>query len=891
LTLSAGARLGPYEILEPLGAGGMGEVYRAKDTRLDRIVAIKVLPAELSANPELRQRLEREAKAVSQLSHPHICTLYDIGREGGSDFLVMEYLEGESLADRLGRGHLPLDQVLRYGSEIAEALHGAHRHGVVHRDLKPGNVMLTKSGAKLLDFGLAKLHETEPGDEAASETSLPTMNSPLTEKGTILGTYPYMAPEQLEGKSTDARTDIFSLGAMLYEMVTGERPFRGDSRASLIAAIMTSQPRPMKELEAVTPPSLDRTVRRCLEKDPEERWQSARDLAAELRWIRDRDEAPVGATSARGRRSGPTTLALAAAAVAIGIAGSLIGWLVGTGQGPEEAQRGWRAQRMTFQEGVEGQPSLSPDGRQVVFVSEATGNLDIYFQRVNGQNAINLTADSEAADSAPTFSPDGEQIAFRSERDGGGIFVMGATGESVRRVADRGYNPSWSPDGRHLVVSTEMVEEPMNREGIAELWVIDVATGATRRLYGGDGVQPAWSPDGRRIAFWGLFDRSGQRDLATIDAGGQEEPTLVTRDAPVDWNPVWSTDGRALYFLSDRGGTMDVWRVSVDPATGRAEGVPRRVGAPAEDVAWLTGARGLPTLAYVSRSAVHALDTLGVDPDRLRLTGERRTVLRGSLPVGYIHPSPNGTRIALTTEGTREDLYVLGVEDGELRRLTDDPFRDRGPQWSPDGSQIAFYSDRSGTYQLWSIRPDGSGLRQLTEVAYRAWYPFWSPDGKRITFPGDGATCVMTVQETPTSSAECLPGLSEGRWFFTLDWSPDGQWLVGNESLLTGRSLPRLLLWSFESGEYRPLAARGLAARWLPDSRHLLVIDESDHLVVVDRTAGQVRDLGPIETKTQRPPDQRMALSRDGRTLVVQTGSVEANVWLLSREGDESEGP
>jgi Tol biopolymer transport system component len=528
----------------------------------------------------------------------------------------------------------------------------------------------------------------------------------------------------------------------------------------------------------------------------------------------------------------------------------------------------------------------------VAFVSEATGHGDIYLQRVNGQNAINLTPDSEAAECTPTFSPDGEQIAFRSERDGGGVFVMGATGESVRRVADRGYNPSWSPDGRHLVVSTEMIEEPMNREATAELWVIDVTTGAERRLYGGDAVQPAWSPDGRRIAFWGLFDRSGQRDLATIDAEGQEEPALVTRDAPVDWNPVWSPDGRALYFLSDRGGTMDVWQVAVDPATGRAGGEPRRVGAPAEDVAWLTGASGLQTMAYVSRSTVHALDTLGVDPDRLRLAGERRTVLRGSLPVGYIHPSPDGTRIALTTEGTREDLYVLGVEDKELRRLTDDPFRDRGPQWSPDGSEIAFYSDRSGTYQIWSIRPDGSGLRQLTEVADRAWYPFWSPDGQRITFPGDGArTCTITVQETPASSAECLPGLAEDRSFFTLDWSPDGQWLVGNEALVTGNSLPTLLLWSFDSGEYRPLATRGRTARWMPDSRHLLVLDEGGHLVVVDRTGEQARDLGPLEAREQRPLDQRMALSRDGRTLVVQSGSVEANVWLLSPEGDDAEGP
>ena len=338
---------------------------------------------------------------------------------------------------------------------------------------------------------------------------------------------------------------------------------------------------------------------------------------------------------------------------------------------------------------------------------------------------------------------------------------MGATGESVRRLSDRGHDPSWSPDGKRLVVSTEQVQNPLNRQATgAALWTIDVGTGETRQLYTGDAVQPVWSPNGDRIAFWRVHGNSGQRDLATIDAEGLEEPVAITTDVPVDWNPVWSPSGGEIYFVSDRAGTMDVWRVSLDPGTGHLEGAPERVGAPAEDVAWLGVAAEDGSLAYVSRSSLHYLYALRLDPKTYRTTGETQTVYAGALPINYAHPSPNGTSVALTTAGSREDLYVLDLEGGDLRQLTDDPFRERGPQWSPDGSKIAFYSNRSGTYQLWSIRPDGSGLRQLTDLPDGAWFPYWSSDGSQIAFPTSKATCVITVQDVAASSAECLPNPS-----------------------------------------------------------------------------------------------------------------------------------
>src|SRR5215813_8930336 len=283
MALTVGTRLGPYEIQSLLGAGGMGEVYRARDTRLERAVAIKVLPAHLSSDPDLRQRLEREAKAVSKLSHPHICTLHDIGHQDGMDFLVMELVEGEKLERRLVKGALPLEQTVRYGTQIADALAKAHKLGITHRDLKPANIMLTKSGAKLMDFGLAK--ESRPAVTTAAPTEMTAENTRLTVEGTIVGTFQYMAPEQLEGKEADARTDIFALGEVIYEMATGQPAFVGKSRARLIAAILSSEPQPMLALQPMTPPALERIVKKCMAKDPEERWQCASDMASQFRWL------------------------------------------------------------------------------------------------------------------------------------------------------------------------------------------------------------------------------------------------------------------------------------------------------------------------------------------------------------------------------------------------------------------------------------------------------------------------------------------------------------------------------------------------------------------------------------------------------------------------------
>src|ERR1700726_2577620 len=411
MPILSGKRLGPYEILAAIGAGGMGEVYRAKDTRLDRTVAIKVLPRHLVDSSEMKERFEREARTIASLNHPHICTLYDVGHQDGTDFLVMEYLEGETLAQRLIKGPLPLDQVLQYAIEIADALDKAHRKGVTHRDLKPGNIMLTKSGTKLLDFGLAKLkQEVAPANVQLSQ--LPTANEPLTAQGTIVGTLQYISPEQLEGKEVDARTDIFAFGEVVYEMATGKRTFEGKSQASLIAKILETDPPPISSLQPMTPPALDRVVKRCLAKEPEKRWQTASDLCEELKWIAEESttRAAFAAVPATSRRKNWLKTALWSAA-ALGTS-FLVGFTVWSLKpaAPKPVTRFamYLPQRLSL---LDSAIAISPDGTRMVYAA-GTSNLStqLYIRQMDGLEARPIPG--TAGGGNPFFSPDGQWIGF-----------------------------------------------------------------------------------------------------------------------------------------------------------------------------------------------------------------------------------------------------------------------------------------------------------------------------------------------------------------------------------------------------------------------------------------------------------------------------------------------
>ncbi len=453
MPLSAGDRLGPYEILAAIGAGGMGEVYRARDTRLDRTVAVKVLPSHLSHDPTLRQRFEREARAASSLNHPHICTLHDIGREGETDYLVMELLEGETLAARLEAGPLPVDETLRYAIQIADALDKAHRQGLVHRDLKPGNIMLTKTGAKLLDFGLAK-STMAPAAGPSGITATPTMTSPLTAEGSLVGTFQYMAPEQLEGCEADARSDIFAFGAVLYEMLTGKRTFSGRTQASLIASILKEEPRPLAELAPMTPPALERLVRGCLAKDPDERRQTAHDLLLELRWVVEGgSQAGVPAPVARHRRS-RERIAWAIAVAALVACAAAVGF-IWTRPAPVPARivRAYVPMppdaQMNLSSAQPGPVSISPDGTMLVFAARnAKGEVMLYVRRVDELEARPLPGTERGA--YPFWSPDSTMIGFLSgDRK---LKKMSASGGPPQTICDASNmkGASWAADGTIL---------------------------------------------------------------------------------------------------------------------------------------------------------------------------------------------------------------------------------------------------------------------------------------------------------------------------------------------------------------------------------------------------------------------------------------------------------
>jgi len=480
----------------------------------------------------------------------------------GIHFITMELVRGKTLSELIPKKGLPLNKFFEVAIPLADAVSAAHQKGITHRDLKPDNLMVSDEGQfKILDFGLAKLRQEFVGS-AISE--LPTRSR--TEEGRILGTVAYMSPEQAEGKSVDHRSDIFSVGIILYEMVTGQRPFRGDTTASILSSIIKDTPTSVTELNQALPRDLGKIIRRCLVKDPEDRLQAAKDLRNELRELKqevDSGDVLEGIPAAKSKNRWPVLAAVAALVLVVGV---VVGYLLRPGEVAEVTTGSPIAgtfTQLTSQPGEESEPGLSPDGESFVYGSGASGNWDIYLQRVGGERSFNLTENSPDDDWAPAFSPDGKEIAFVSERLGGGIFIMGATGENVRRLTDVGFAPAWSPDGSE-VACAEDYGAPLSRYILpSKLWAVHVTSGEKRLITEGDAVQPSWSPHGHRIAYWGLPKRGGQRDIWTIPSqGGEAVP--VTGGPALDWSPVWSPDGKFLYFLSNRGGTAGLWRVAID---------------------------------------------------------------------------------------------------------------------------------------------------------------------------------------------------------------------------------------------------------------------------------------------------------------------------------------
>jgi Tol biopolymer transport system component len=894
LTLAAGTRLGRYEIVAPLGAGGMGEVYRAQDPRLGREVAIKVLPAEVAGDEERLRRFEREARAASALAHPNLLTVFELGESDGVAFLVSELLAGDSLRARLDAGALPPKKAIDVALQIARGLGAAHARGIVHRDLKPENLFLTRDGiVKILDFGLAKLVLSEAATTSGFHAAATAAE--LTREGTVVGTVGYMSPEQVRGEPVDARSDLFAFGCVLYELLAGRRAFAGGSPVETLSAILRDEPPPLAlaagELAA---PALAAIVAHCLEKDPAARFQSAKDLVFAL----EQAAAPSPASSPRlpavgaPARSG-AAIRLASAALAGAALGALALALATRGAAPPARRAAERAhfRQLTRQPGAESAPALSPDGASVVYAKRDGGDLDLFFQRADGRTALPLTADCERDDTAPAFSPDGSRIAYRSECGGGGIFVMGATGESARRVADFGQDPAWSPDGRELAVATEPLGLATGRQSRSQLWAIAVESGSRRLLSEHDAMQPAWSPSGRRVAFWGIFGETTERDLWTVAADGSESAAeralAVTRDVEVDWNPNWAPGGSTLYFASSRGGTFNLWRVPIDEASGAVRGPLEPLGAPTSYVQRFALASGGRHLAYVDRRVVTTLFLAPLDLARRRLGAPPRSVLRGSFEISSQALSPDGDRIAFANADHPQKVHLVRSDGSGYRQLTDGPERDRLPAWTPDGRRIVFQTTRAPTC-LASIGADGSGLELAPPLALCV-RGVAAPDGRRLS---------LTRAGRPTLLFDLAPGLARVSWrefpeiepgvvFWPDSWSPDGDLQLGVG--IRGWDAEGLFLYSHAEQRYRRVP---FAEPITLDTTARLVA--RDFLVHGGGTRLWLRSVGSGEGAVlAEAPGERILVdptpTLDGRLLSWLERADESDLWLMTLDEPASQ--
>ena len=819
MSLNRGAKLGPYEIVDPLGAGGMGEVYKARDTRLERTVAIKVLPAKVSADPEARQRFEREARAVSSLNHPHICALYDIGGQDGVDYLVLEYLEGETLASRLKQGPMPADTSIRYAIEIAEALERAHRHGVVHRDLKPGNIMLTKSGSKLLDFGLAKMQEAAKSTEVDATAAL---TRDLTHPGALLGTFQYMAPEQLESKEADARSDLFAFGAVLYEMLTGHRAFEGKSQASLIASILTSDPPSVSGVQpgmsGISPAALDRIVRACLVKDPDERWQSAGDLARALKWIAE-GVPPAGSTPAAMRRSARIPWMLVSAAV---FAALFVSWAHFRERLPQE-----HSIRFTVPTSARlpSEARISPDGTKLAFVGQNPEGKPVLWVRALDRLQPQALPGTEGA-YLPFWSPDSRQIAFQDLTDH--IKKIDVSGGQPQIIcnANSDLGGDWNADGMILYA-------PTPTSGIYRV----SATGgvpvqvtqpdAARRLSHG---YPSFLPDGKHFLF---LERPATPSpgASTLFVG-----SLDSKDV----RPLFASSFNAVYSAKPPGHLLFVRDGSLmaqemNPASLQLHGEAVRI----EDSLALDVPHTIADFS-VSKTGVLALNAAVYQHELVWLDRAGNRLSAGIPATKYAHPSlsPDNKEALFDDEDAKTmvtKILKLDVVRGETSLFDGDASL---PAYFPDGSAVVQTCTFAGKPALCRKVTGGAGRAELFWDSGAGKTPVdISPDGGFLSF----------IDQTRGRELWILPLAGERRPYRFYPsghrerhgiFSPDGKWIAYTCDE-TGNYEVYVQPFPATGAKYKMSAHGGAQPRWRGDGNELFYRTEDGTMMAVSiRTAG-----------------------------------------------------
>ena len=882
MILAPGSRIGAYEIAAKLGEGGMGEVWRAKDTKLGREVAIKVLPQAFTQDAERLARFEREARVLASLNHPNVGAIYGFEEQDGTCALVMELVDGPTIAERLSSGSLPLDEALAVFRQIAEALDAAHAQGVIHRDLKPHNVKLRADGTvKVLDFGLAKAGDPIVASRSSDPTFSPTLTTPAaTAAGMILGTAAYMSPEQARGRVVDKRTDVWAFGAMLFECLSGRRLFDGETVTDTLAAVLRAEIE-WDRLPSGLPAPLRNLLRRCLERDARNRLHDiadARIVLDELLAGKHAVETAVAPSTPPARRASGWIATAFAAGAALG---ALALWLASPATDPGSASVAPTSFRqLTSLPGGESQPAIAPDGQSFAYVKVVDGQADIFVQRVDGRNPILLTGSCKDDDVDPAFSPDGRLLAFRSDCSGGGLFVVGATGESVRKVTDFGFSPAWSPDGREIAVVTERLGLPWGRVSKSELWAIDLASGERRRISEHDAMEPSWSPDGKRIAFWGLRGSSSDRDIWTVAADGsqlqEDAAAAVLDDAHLDWSPTWAPDGSALFFASTRGGTMNLWSVAVDRASGRPQAEPTPLTAPSSWVGWTSLSRDGRRLVFVDRNERTTLMRAPFDAVRGALIGPASPVPLGTTELyDKFDLSPDGSLVLFANAGLPQWLFLARADGSDVRQLTEGAYRDRQGVFSPDGQRIVFQTTRfPGSLAM--MRPDGSGLRELATDRTDGWFPTWAPDGTRLAVSSQGGAYFLGLEAAGSSrTSTAIPALADGRIFSPSSWSADGRTIAGSVRDPDGGS-QAVGIYSVAEESLRTLPVKLTIASFLPDGRRI-VGSNGPRIEIIDIASGAARE---IQSATPGSSFLSVTLSLDGKWLAWIEAADESDIWL-----------
>jgi serine/threonine protein kinase len=864
MSLSAGTKLGPYEIQSLLGAGGMGEVYRARDTRLDRTVAIKVLPQGVTDTPEVRQRFEREARAVSSLNHPHICALYDVGNQDGIEYLVMEYIEGETLAKRLESGPLATADLLRYAIEVADALDRAHRQGVIHRDLKPGNIMLTKSGAKLLDFGLAKA--TAP-PLAGDFSSSPTVSRPLigkaqtdalTAQGTIVGTYQYMSPEQLEGGEADARSDIFSFGSVLYEMATAKKAFAAKSTASLIAAILKEQPKPISELQPMAPPALERVVKTCLEKDPDERWQNAGDLKRELGWIASAgSQAGIPAPVVAKRKTRDRAMWSAAGALLALVAAYLF-WQSGLWQhspSPVHLSVALPAGKMLANNSSDP-VAISPDGSAIAYSARGDdGKRQLYLRKLGSFESTPISGTEGA--NCPFFSPSGEWLGFVSEDYK--LKKVSVRGGSSIVVADHagGVGGFWTDDDTIYYA----------KSFFTGLFSVPAGGGQPKQV-----TQPGSSPDDRShlwpnalpgnsgliFTVWNGRTFNEARIEGLLFSTGKRKVLIEG-----------GTSGRYIpggYLAYARNGTLFV--VGFDPKRLEVKGTPVPViegvmtGASNGDATFAVSSNG--TLVFQPGTFTSFHRNL-VWMDR---TGKTTNITEEVKPYSAPAISPDGKRIALTLDSSSFDVWVYDLERATLTKVSFGA-DDYNPHWSPDGKMLAYYSSKSGTMQVYVKHGivQGDEIMVTDDPGFKEVYG-WTPDGREVIFSRESKDTGYDLFAAAVEGDHKVRPLVVAPFNqFDASVSPDGKWLayVSDES---GQA--EIFVQSMSDPNMRAQISSGVAAspRWARSGNELF-FRAKDGLMSVKFAPGTALNPGkPVKLFQDKRAWSGYDVAADGRFVV-----------------------